>query len=170
MTEYISHNLEETSAIAQKVLDTGARVIALRGDLGAGKTALTKCIAVLLGITETVTSPTFVIMKKYKTPLPPITADSPQGEKLEQRDFKANVSSFEGGAEALRGGGCLIHIDAYRIQSEHELDVLNLNELLKDQNNLIIIEWPEQTMKILPPETLIIQCDFVDEMTRKYTF
>lgn len=168
MTEYISHSLEETQAIAQKVLDTGARVIALQGDLGAGKTALTKCIATLLGITETVTSPTFVIMKKY-TP-PPKTADSPQGEKPEQRELKANVSSLEGGAEALRGGGCLIHIDAYRIQSENELDVLNLHELVQDPKNLIIIEWPEQTMKLLPRDTLIVQCDFVDEMTRKYTF
>jgi tRNA A37 threonylcarbamoyladenosine biosynthesis protein TsaE len=68
------------------------------------------------------------------------------------------------------GRGCLVHIDAYRIQSENELDVLNLNELVQDPKNLIIIEWPEQTMKLLPPETLIVQCDFVDEMTRKYTF
>jgi tRNA threonylcarbamoyladenosine biosynthesis protein TsaE len=135
MTEYISHNIEETKVIAQKVLDTNARVIALQGNLGAGKTAITKCIAELLGITEAVTSPTFVIMKKYTPP---------------------NM--------------CLIHIDAYRIQTENELDLLNLNDLIKDDKNLIIIEWPEQTMKLLPPETLIVQCEFIDEMTRKYSF
>lgn len=42
-----------------------ATVIALEGELGAGKTALTKAIARVLGIKETVTSPTFVIMKVY---------------------------------------------------------------------------------------------------------
>ena len=40
-------------------------VLALHGDLGAGKTTFVQTIARELGITETVTSPTFVIMKKY---------------------------------------------------------------------------------------------------------
>ena len=41
-------------------------VIALDGDLGAGKTTLTKGIAKGLGITSVVNSPTFVIMKIYE--------------------------------------------------------------------------------------------------------
>ena len=41
-------------------------VIALDGDLGAGKTTLTKGIAKGLGITNVVNSPTFVIMKIYE--------------------------------------------------------------------------------------------------------
>lgn len=43
-----------------------ATVVALAGDLGAGKTTLTQAIARALGIKETVISPTFVIMKSYK--------------------------------------------------------------------------------------------------------
>ena len=42
-----------------------ATVVALSGDLGAGKTTLTQSIAKHLGILETVASPTFVIMKSY---------------------------------------------------------------------------------------------------------
>ena len=42
-------------------------VIALRGDLGAGKTTLTKAIAKGLGIKETVTSPTFTVVCEYKS-------------------------------------------------------------------------------------------------------
>lgn len=42
-----------------------ATVIALSGDLGAGKTTLTQALAKQMGVTETVTSPTFVIMKEY---------------------------------------------------------------------------------------------------------
>lgn len=42
-------------------------IIALIGDLGTGKTALTKAIAEGLGITEVITSPTFNIVKEYRS-------------------------------------------------------------------------------------------------------
>lgn len=42
-------------------------VIALIGDLGTGKTALTKSIAEGLGIEDVITSPTFNIVKEYDT-------------------------------------------------------------------------------------------------------
>lgn len=62
--------LEELDSIAAQILETetvrdSAYVIALSGDLGAGKTAFVKRLAKLLGISEEVTSPTFVVMKSY---------------------------------------------------------------------------------------------------------
>ena len=42
-------------------------VVTLSGDLGAGKTALTKALATALGVTEVVSSPTFVVMRRYDT-------------------------------------------------------------------------------------------------------
>lgn len=42
-----------------------ATVIALRGDLGSGKTTLTQEMAKILGVKEKIISPTFVIMKIY---------------------------------------------------------------------------------------------------------
>lgn len=61
---------------AQKVLEyinskkdnKGAVVLALRGDLGGGKTTFVQGFAKGLGIKERVLSPTFVIMKKYQIP------------------------------------------------------------------------------------------------------
>jgi tRNA threonylcarbamoyladenosine biosynthesis protein TsaE len=59
--------------IAQQMLATlapsehGATIVALEGNLGAGKTTVTKSIAALLGVQETVVSPTFVIAKFYPT-------------------------------------------------------------------------------------------------------
>lgn len=47
--------------------DTGAQVIALRGDLGAGKTTLVKALGAALGVSEHITSPTFTILKQYDT-------------------------------------------------------------------------------------------------------
>ncbi len=44
-----------------------AVVLALSGDLGAGKTTFTQELARQLGVTAVVTSPTFVIMKSYDT-------------------------------------------------------------------------------------------------------
>jgi tRNA threonylcarbamoyladenosine biosynthesis protein TsaE len=41
------------------------QVLALRGDLGSGKTTFTKYLAAAFGVEKIVTSPTFVILKKY---------------------------------------------------------------------------------------------------------
>lgn len=47
---------------------TGGDVVALDGDLGAGKTTMTQGIARGLGVVEAVTSPTFVIARVHETP------------------------------------------------------------------------------------------------------
>jgi tRNA threonylcarbamoyladenosine biosynthesis protein TsaE len=43
-----------------------ARIVALSGELGAGKTSFSQAVAAALGVVETVTSPTFVIQKSYE--------------------------------------------------------------------------------------------------------
>ena len=53
------------SEFCHKKNDT-AFVVGLSGDLGAGKTTFTKEVARILGVVETVVSPTFVIEKIYK--------------------------------------------------------------------------------------------------------
>lgn len=57
--------LEKFGINLAKKLEEGS-VVALIGDLGAGKTTLTKAIALGLGISETVTSPTFLTLKEYR--------------------------------------------------------------------------------------------------------
>jgi len=64
----------ELDGVVSRVLDCAqkkkeaneASVVALYGDLGAGKTAFAKALARHLGIEEDVTSPTFVILKRYE--------------------------------------------------------------------------------------------------------
>ncbi len=46
---------------------TGAFVVGLSGNLGAGKTAFTKALGSALGIKENITSPTFVLARVYPT-------------------------------------------------------------------------------------------------------
>lgn len=52
---------------------TGANVVGLTGELGVGKTTLTKAAAKLLGVEENVQSPTFVVMKSYTPNTGPFT-------------------------------------------------------------------------------------------------
>lgn len=64
--------IEDTKKVAESLLASThpidvAQVVALSGDLGAGKTTFTQQLAELLGVSDTVTSPTFVIMKGYET-------------------------------------------------------------------------------------------------------
>jgi tRNA threonylcarbamoyladenosine biosynthesis protein TsaE len=58
----------ETSRLASRLaarLEPGA-VLALDGDLGAGKTRFSQLLARALGVTENVNSPTFTIIKEYE--------------------------------------------------------------------------------------------------------
>lgn len=57
-------------AAANTAIEARAFVCTLSGDLGAGKTTLTQTLAVELGITESIQSPTFVIRKRYETKHP----------------------------------------------------------------------------------------------------
>ena len=71
--QYISHSVSDTEALGQKLAQQlrPNTVVACRGGLGMGKTALTRGIALGLGYAGRVTSPTFTIVNEYlgKTPV-----------------------------------------------------------------------------------------------------
>lgn len=62
-----SHSAEETQQIARDIAAglKGGEVIALIGDLGAGKTTFTQGLAAALGSTVKVKSPTFTVLNEY---------------------------------------------------------------------------------------------------------
>ena len=66
---FVVRGTEEMAALGKRIaehLEPGD-LIALTGNLGAGKTTLTKAIAEGLGISEMVTSPTFTIVQEYRS-------------------------------------------------------------------------------------------------------
>ncbi|NLH92055.1 MAG: tRNA (adenosine(37)-N6)-threonylcarbamoyltransferase complex ATPase subunit type 1 TsaE [Atopobium sp.] len=71
MNEYLwkSHSADETMSFGRRLAQFLAPgdVLVLTGDLGAGKTQLTKGIAAGLGISDDVTSPTFTIEMVYRS-------------------------------------------------------------------------------------------------------
>ncbi|OIK08455.1 tRNA (adenosine(37)-N6)-threonylcarbamoyltransferase complex ATPase subunit type 1 TsaE [Bacillus sp. MUM 13] len=70
--KWISQSAEETDQFAMELAKhlIAGDVLALEGDLGAGKTAFTKGLAKGLGVTRNVNSPTFTIIKEYQGRLP----------------------------------------------------------------------------------------------------
>lgn len=136
--------LEELHELAGEVLGTvtsqsSATVFALKGDLGAGKTAFVKAIAKYVGIPHEITSPTFVIMKSYV-----ITSHTL---------FKT-----------------LVHIDAYRIESDDEMRILKFGEILNDPTNLVCIEWPEKIQNLIPTNARVVEFTLNQDGTRDITY
>ena len=69
MTTLVSNSEDMTEQIGEalgRILQPGD-VVALIGDLGAGKTCMTRGIARGLGIADPVTSPTFILVAEYRT-------------------------------------------------------------------------------------------------------
>ena len=70
--QFTVHSLGETQKLAANLatLLMPPDVITLEGDLGAGKTTFTQALAKELGVTRTVSSPTFTIVKQYEGKYP----------------------------------------------------------------------------------------------------
>lgn len=66
------NNLEETEQFGIKLgqLLKEGDILCLNGDLGAGKTTITKSIGLGLGVEEYITSPTFALINQYKGRIP----------------------------------------------------------------------------------------------------
>lgn len=72
MRIFQTNNPEETWKLAAKIadeLDSGA-IVALHGELGAGKTCFIQGMAAALGIDEPITSPTYTLIGEYQGRLP----------------------------------------------------------------------------------------------------
>jgi len=132
---------EKTLEIISQNKQNYATVLALQGDLGSGKTTFTKQLSKILGITESVTSPTFVILKNFEI----------QTENLAEKTFFKK----------------LIHIDSYRLDLSGELSHLGFHDFLNQKENLIVIEWPERVSDLLPKNYFLLKFSHIDETTRE---
>jgi tRNA threonylcarbamoyladenosine biosynthesis protein TsaE len=146
----VKFNKKQIGAVSQKILEKaskikseGAKILAFSGDLGTGKTTLTQGIARQIGIKENVISPTYIIMKIYEI--------NPNSSYYSQ--FKK-----------------LIHIDAYRLDSHLELLKIGWEEIKKNKDNLIIIEWPENIKDCLDNDIYWVELKHIDDETRSIKF
>lgn len=63
----------------------------------------------------------------------------------------------------------LYHVDLYRLENIDDLRKLGLEEILSNPNNIVLIEWAEKVISILPKDTVKISLDIVNPNTRKIT-
>ena len=98
----------------------------LAGDLGAGKTTLTRYWLQALGHTGAVKSPTYTLVEPYS---------------IEQKDGSVKP---------------VYHADLYRLQDPEELSFIGFDEYLDEPNALVVIEWASRADSYLPPPTLFI--------------
>ena len=61
----------------------------------------------------------------------------------------------------------LVHIDAYRFKDAGETKVLELENIFNNPRNLVVIEWPQNILSVLPPKSHKIIFTFIDESKRK---
>jgi len=134
--EIITHNVEETELVGQTLAKTlrPFSIVALFGDLGAGKTAFVRGIARGLSSPDRVTSPTFTIVNEYSGLIPLFHFDM---YRLGSSDELFDI----GWEDYLsRGGVCVVE------WSENVLDAFDGTEIkvtiekLSDTDRKIIVE------------------------------
>lgn len=104
------------------------QVLALRGDLGAGKTTFVQGLARGLGVAGRVSSPTFVLVNEYAV------GHGAHGLRL------IHIDTYRLGPRT-RG----------------EADAMGLEELFEDPDAIIAIEWAERVADLLPADHLLLE-------------
>ena len=146
-----THSAAETKRIAKELAKTilkspqrrGALVLALKGELGTGKTSFVQGLARDIGVKGNVLSPTFLIVKNYQIP-----------KSLPCR--QAGV--FQN----------LYHVDCYRIENAKELLQLGWREIIKNPQNIVAVEWADRIKPIIPKDALWIHFSYIKEgLTRR---
>jgi len=129
MEEIITHSAEETTAWGREFAKrlTAPMLVLLSGDLGSGKTTLTKGIVSGLGAAQEdeVTSPTFTLVHVYSA-----------------KSAVASVNDTAASA-AQPAPPKVYHADLYRIESFHDFETLGLEEMF-DTPSIAIFEWSER--------------------------
>ncbi|WZL73779.1 tRNA (adenosine(37)-N6)-threonylcarbamoyltransferase complex ATPase subunit type 1 TsaE [Clostridiaceae bacterium 35-E11] len=98
MIKILSNNEQQTYDVGYKLGNLLQRkdIVCMTGDLGAGKTTLTKAIAEGLGVKACVTSPTFTIIHEYMGRIPLYHFDVYRIEDIEEMEDLGYEEYFYG--------------------------------------------------------------------------
>ena len=158
---HITHSAEETRALgAALACETKpGSVIALRGDLGAGKTTFVQGFLDALGAEGPYVSPTFVIMKQY---------DLPETLRVSMRAGLPESRSEAGLAETSAGGiRRIYHVDAYRLETPDAIARIGWEEWCADDEGIVLVEWPEKIEGVIPASATTVSLRWISDMDRE---
>ncbi|BDR59066.1 tRNA (adenosine(37)-N6)-threonylcarbamoyltransferase complex ATPase subunit type 1 TsaE [Xylocopilactobacillus apicola] len=136
-------DLDSTKKLGKLIAQSlhGGELIFLSGDLGAGKTTLTQQIALELGIKEIVNSPTFTLVKEYRSGrLPLMHLDLYRLKELSQEDAEMvedyqdqhNVLIIEWGEALLNDYPAALRLSFSEISGYHRVvEIINAGSELK---------------------------------------
>ena len=142
----VTRSGEETQALGRAIGEAvqESLVIALQGDLGAGKTTLTQGIAAGLGVSHRVTSPTFTLVSEYP---------GRDGARLLHVDsYRLGDSSQAAQREASTFG-------MEEILEQAEAPALGEPPAI----TVVVIEWAERLAELLPPDHLAIHLEHLPD-------
>lgn len=156
-SEIISYSAAETKNIGKIFAQSLRRglVVCLQGDLGGGKTTFAQGVAQGLCIKAQITSPSFVLMRRYR--ICHCEDRSQQAEATKQSHLQVKINY-------------LYHLDCYRLKKAEEILAIGLEEILADPTGVILIEWAERILEYLPQQRITVQFDFLDQKKRKIIF
>ena len=133
MLTFHTKSEQETIQLGEKIgaLLKKGDIIAMQGTLAAGKTTITKGIARALGITETITSPTFCLISEYYGTMPLYHMDV---YRLDGREDFVNL----GTDDMLYGDGVCIIEWSEKIMDELPSSTIILRLTPQDDGSRII--------------------------------
>ena len=139
MIRLLSHSQSDTERIGARLAESlkGDEVIALYGDLGAGKTAFTRGLCSGLGVDDGVSSPTFAIVNAYEGRYPVYHFDM---YRITSADDLFAVGFYD-----YLGAGVLVIEWSENIESELDDDVIRvrIGKTDDDDERMIEIEGVE---------------------------
>jgi len=135
MIELVSNSTDETIAIGQNIANniTASSTIALKGQIGSGKTYLTKGIALGLGIKELLTSPTYTIINEYPRTAQPTLYHIDAYRLNNEKDFEDI-----GGIEIINSKGIVIIEWSERILNSLPSDTVTITIEITDLTSRLI--------------------------------
>lgn len=127
MIRLISRSTENTECLGERIAAClkGDEMIALFGDLGAGKTALTRGLCRGLSVEDGVSSPTFAIVNAYRGRVPVYHFDMYRITSIDDL--------FATGFYDYLGGGVIVIEWSENIESEIDDDAIRIR-ILKTSN------------------------------------
>jgi tRNA threonylcarbamoyladenosine biosynthesis protein TsaE len=155
---------EQTVALGAAVAQhaRAGDLIALIGELGAGKTQFVRGLAMGMGLPPAaLASPTFVMAQEYPTQRRE-SGGVVKGEK-------EKVKSEEGEAER---GLTLVHIDAYRLKGQEDLESIgwgDIAQVAERRGTVVVVEWADRIADWLGDDFLEIHLNHEDPSTRGVT-